>query len=203
MLFDACDHKICFLYVIRLHLLQHLFFPEVLLFRNKILFCLQVSLQGTYKELLCIVPVKTGNIGLINVHDGHIVPYLVLIVDRDCIICPFFLTVVVGCLTLQDSIRTICKFDEKVHVCKHKAIQRMSEHRAHWKNLKSCLLRKDFCYQIFQSVSYFLCYPVILILLKSRTDTCFVVKEISFGCKRGNSHDCCSITATDSFLSVI
>ena len=184
MLFNTCYHKICFLHVLRFLSFQYLLFPEIPFLRQKILFYLQISFNESYKKFLLIIPIKTGDIGFINVHDGHIMPNLVFIVDGNCIISPFLLAVIVGCLTFQDSIASVRKLNKKVHIHKHPGIQRMSEHCSYRKNLKSGLLRKYLCDQIFQSVSYFLCYPVILIFLQNRTDTCFVIKEISFGCKR-------------------
>ena len=147
------------------------------------------------------LPVQAGKVHLIDVHNRHVVPALILIIDRGGIVCPLILAVIVGSLALKDALAAVGEIYEEIHIGKHERVERVAEHLPHGIHLQTCLFRENLRHKVLQPVPYFFCHPVVFFLIHDRLYAAFVIVQVPLRTKRRHSHDSCGVAPANPFAA--
>ena len=158
-------------------------------------------MQVTDLHLVLVVAVQAAEKYAVEVHDGHVVPALALVVGRDdgrVPIPPMAPGIVVGRFDLKNCCAAVRQGDKVVHVGQHTGVPGAAEHLFDLEYWVPGLLGKDAGNQIFQQMSHLQCDPVAGIILCGGNAK-FVIVEVADGSPGRNSKDSCGVTAADSF----
>ena len=89
------EHQIRLLRQRRLHAAEHVVLPEPLQLQDTVLLLVEVPIDPAPHEVRLAVGEQAGDVGDVDVHDGHVVARLYLVMPRHRAVCPEMLRVVV------------------------------------------------------------------------------------------------------------
>jgi len=150
-----------------------------------------VTVQVADNDFVLIVAVETAIEDFVHVHDGHVVPPLCLVVDRNtflAVLPPVVFCVVVGRFDFQQRNFSVWQANKVVHICQHKGILRVLEHLLDLENFQPGFLGEYLGNQWFQQMPHFQRYPVACII-DSQSDVQLVIVQIAGGSERRNAED--------------
>ena len=186
---DAVEDQVAVLRVGRRCTGENMVLPEIPLQRDQLLLIVMVTVNMTDDNFIFIVAVQAAIEDLVNIHHGHIVPPLGLIVEGNDLLSvlrpPVILCVVIGRFDLQNSSPAFGKLYEVVNIRQHKRMHRMIKHLLDLIDAISRFYVEYLRYQIFQQMPHLLGYPVALRVVK-RHDFQLVIVEIPCRSKRGD-----------------
>lgn len=171
--------------------------PELAFQIDHLLFVLPVTAQVADYDFVLVVAVETAIEDFVHVHDGHVVPPLCLVVDRNAFLAvlpPVVFRVVVGRLDFQNRNFSVWQADKVVHICQRERVLWMPEHLFDLENFQPGFLGKYLRDQRFQQMPHFQRYPVACII-DSRSNVQLVIVQVAGGTKRRNAEDRGDITA--------
>lgn len=94
--------------------------PELAFQIDHLLFVFPVTVQVTDDNFVLIVAIQAAIEDFIDVHNGHVMPPLCLVVDRNtflAVLPPVVFCVVVGRFDFQQRNFSVWQADEVVHIC--------------------------------------------------------------------------------------
>lgn len=184
---DAVEDQVAVLCVGRRRTGENMVLPEIPLQRDQFLLIVMVTVDMPDDNFIFIVAVQAAVEDLVNIHHGHIVPPLGLIVEGNDLLSvlrpPVILCVVVGRFDLQNSSPAVGKLYEVVNIRQHKRMYRMIKHLLDLIDAIPRFHMEYLCYQILQQMPHLLGYPVALRVVK-RHDLQLVIVEIPCRSKR-------------------
>ena len=203
---DAVEDQVAVLRVGRRCTGENMVLPEILLQRDQLLLIVPVTVDMTDDNFIFIVAVQAAIVDLVNIHHGHIVPPLSLIVEGNDLLSvlrpPVILCVVIGRFDLKDRSTAFGKLYEVVNIRQHKRMHRMIEHLLDLVDAIPRFYVEYLCHQIFQQMPHFLGYPVALRVVK-RHDLQLVIEEIPCRSKRGDPQYGGRVAAADPSAPIL
>ena len=166
---------------------ENVVLPEILLQRDQLRLIVPVTDNMPDDDFVFIVAVQAAVEDLINVHHGHIVPPLSLIVEGNDLLPilgpPVILCIIVGGFYFEDRGSPSGKLYKIVNIRQHKCIHRMIKHLLDLVDAIPRFHMEYLCHQILQQMPHLLGYPVALRVVKWH-DFQLVIEEIPCRSKR-------------------
>ena len=146
------QHCIRLFYQRRFHTSQNMIAPERLQLHNRILLLIEVALNLLPYEVVLIVGKQACDKGDIDVHDGHVVSHLQLIMAWHRAIRPLELHIIVRGFAFEDGLSTIRKHNEPVYIGNQERENRMLVHPVVFKDRQAGLLGEDLSHHILEQM---------------------------------------------------
>ena len=203
---DAVEDQVAVLCVWRRRTGENMVLPEISLQRDQFLLIVMVAVNMPDDDFIFIVAVQAAVEDLVNIHHGHVVPPLGLIVQGNDLLPvlrpPVILCVVIGRFDLQNSRPAVGKLYKVVNIRQHKRMHRMIENLLDLVDAIPRFYVEYLCHQIFQQMPHLLGYPVALRVVK-RHDLQLVIVEIPCRSKRGDPQYGGCVAAADPSAPIL